>query len=417
MKRIYWLLVLLAVSAPAGAQDERVKVTATGQAPVELPNAREAAIEDALRRAVETGGGVEVASLSETRDFQLIRDVIYTQTAGLVETYRVVQENPDQEGLYTVRVEAVISRGSLNERVAAWKSLIRRKGHPRLMVVGSVDRRPFERRLTAEIQGALDRKGLTVIDLDMLSENQRRDAERAARSDLDPQAAALIAREVGADYLVVVAVEGVQHPPQEIYGLQLHRVDATGIVKVIAADTARLIASEVVNTTAADRAQPSATRKATTAATQQALQQAIGRIGEHWLTDVDQRGGQQIELVAHKFPFDRLSTLLQGLRQAGGVKDILVDSTDPQGRSHVRIITNATAADIAAVLTRIDPAVRVTATSKYQVEIALTDSPSSALPGVAGQRSRRWLPLVLGCGGVMLLLAVAGKLTARRRGA
>jgi len=354
---------------------DRAMVRATGQAPAELPNAREAAVEAALRRAVEVGGGVELASITETRDYQLIKDVIYVKTAGLVEKYEVIQENPNQGGLYTVRVEAIISRVDINTQIEAWKALIKRKGRPRIMVAGSVDRMLFERRLTAEVQGVLERKSLTVIDLDMLKENQRRDAERAAKGDLDPAKAALISREVGADYLVVVQIEGTKYSRQSYHGVNLFPIDATAIVKVIAADTAKLIASEVVSASQKADTSERAMLAVTSKVTSSALKEALQRIAAHWLEDVDSRGGAEFTVVADAFGFDRFQGLISGLRAAGGVKDIIVDSTDYQGRSSFRVVANNTAFNIAAVLKQVDPGIIIINSSKYRIEVA---------PGKAG---------------------------------
>jgi hypothetical protein len=230
MKKIIFLMLILVGTVNAA---DRVMVRATGQAPAELPNAREASIEAALRQAVEVGGGVKVAGVTEVKDYELIKDVIYVQTAGLVEKYDVIAENPNQDGFYTVRVEAIISRADINTKLEAWKALIKRKGRPRVMVVGSVDKQPFQRRLTAHVQDILERKSLTVIDLDMLEENKRLDAERAAKGDLDPIKAALITRQAGADYFVVVQIEGTKYTQQSFHGVTMYPVDATAIVNVI----------------------------------------------------------------------------------------------------------------------------------------------------------------------------------------
>ena len=115
------LLTLPICNTVSAQQAQRVKVRATGQAPTTLPNAREAAVEEALRRCVEAAG-VHVASFSESRDFQMIQDVIYTKIAGLVEGYDVLEENPNQDDLFTVRVEATVNRTTdINERIEAWK--------------------------------------------------------------------------------------------------------------------------------------------------------------------------------------------------------------------------------------------------------------------------------------------------------
>ena len=407
--RVLFIVLLLTTAVSALAESDRIMVRTTGQASVDLPNAREAAIEEALRQAVEIGGGVLVSSLTEVRDFQLLKDVIYTQTAGLVETYKVLKENPNQEGAYTVRVEAIISRGELNTKIEAWKALIRRKGKPRLMVVGTVDKQPFNNMLTAKLQGIMERRNLTVVDLEMLSENQRRNAERAAKGDLDPTKAALIIREVGADYLVIVSVEGTQYPPEKTFDVEMHTVDATGILKVVAADTAEVIASQVVNRQLRALTSQQATREATSYVVEKALAEAIGRLGGHWLEDVDQRSGQEIYIVASSFTFERLNQLIQDLRKAGGTKDIIVDSTDQQGRSQIRVTTNNSAMNIAAVLKQIDPGIVVSNISKNRIEI----SPGKTNRSV-GINNRQIMAVVCGAVAVIFVILALVKLTRKQ---
>ena len=365
-KMILFILVLTATVSAA----ERVKVRATGQAPAQLPDARKSAVEDALRAAVEAGAGVEIAGVTEVENYRLIKDAVYARTAGLVEKYEVIEENPNQEGLYTVRVEAIISKADINTQIEAWKALIERKGRPRVLVAGSVDKQPFERRLTAHIQDILEQRGLDVVDLDMLKENQRLDAERAAKGDLDPVKAALISTESGADYFIVVKVEGTKYTGQDYHGITLYPVDASAIVKVIAADTSRIIASKVVSDSQKADTTERAMLDVTETVTTLAVDKAVERVAVNWLDDVDQRGGMEIEVITNGFSFVRLEEMVKKLNQTDGVKEIIIDNTDYQGRSSFRIITNDNAFNIASVLKSIDPGIEIVKSSKYQVEVA-----------------------------------------------
>jgi hypothetical protein len=396
------LLAILPLAGAARAEEpgSRLRVTAVGQAEARLPSARHAAIEAALRQAVEAAG-VELASYSESRDFRLISDVIYTRSVGLVERYEVLEENPNQAGLYTVRVSAVVNKDrEIDENIMAWKALLRRKGLPRVMVVGSVDRKPFDHRLTTIVQDVLDSRNITVIDLEMLSEIQRRDAERAAMLEENVEKAALITAEVGADYLVVVRVEGVKHPAERVYGEATYPVDATATVKVLRADTAEVSAAKEVRRSVSSSTPSEAVAKATAGATREAIHVALERVAEHWIEDVDRRGGQAITILAHQFSFDQLNALVQGLRRSGEVSDVIVDATDPQGRSRLRVVTNSTAADVGFDLRQIDPGVQITASSRYRLELARDRSATGAVfPAAAAV----WI-----IGGVLALMLLVG---------
>ena len=376
MKTLIRTILIFLCLAPAFAADA-VKLRTTGQSPADNPDARTSAIEQALRQAVEYAG-VNIASVSKMQDYQLIADAIYASTAGLVENYEIIEENPNQDGLYTVRVESVVSRTEIDTKLQALKTLIKRKGSPRLMVVGSVDKQPFERRLTAELQGLLEKKGVTVIDLEMLEENKLTAAERASQGDLDPLRAALISKEAGADYFISVQVEGTKHAPAKFHGITLYTVDATAILKIIAADTARVIASEVVNASTkgqtAEQAQLSVTSTVTTAA----MQKALGRLALNWLDDLDERVGAELTITATAFSHARTEKLLKALGEHPSVKEIILDSADHQGRTSFRLITNDQPVNLATTLKKIDPAIKIETIAKNSIQIYAT-GPSNTL--------------------------------------
>jgi hypothetical protein len=371
------LTLLLLCTAPTWAQADtqeaeeapRVRVRATGQAPADLPNAREAAVEDALRRCVEAGGGVELSSVSKSADYMLVSDVIYTKTAGYIQTYKVLQENPDQDGLFTVRVEAVVSKGDINADIQAFKALVERKGRPRLVVVGAVDDEPFDLRLTAEVDKKLKGRGIRVVDARRLSKLDRQAAERAARADEDPKRAALIAQQLNADVLVVVDVVNEAQPKQEVYGVEQHPVTSVGVVRMIRADTADVLGSDAIEQQTTGTTAASALRKGASLVVGQALDSAIEQVALYWLEEIDQRGGQEVVILMQKFSFKRSTNLIAKLRKIDGVKDVIVDRTDADATGQLRIITNSTAADVASILSKLDASLTVVSTSGNKIEV------------------------------------------------
>lgn len=347
----------------------RVRVTATGQAPSDLPNAREAAVEDALRRCVEAGGGVELASVTESRDFMIVSDVIYTRTAGYVQKYEVLEEHPDQNGLYTVRVSAIIMTGDLNTDLEAFKSLLKRKGNPRILIVGSADNEELDFLIAAQLQGMLEERGLRVIDKGVLTQQQRTSALRAIAADKDSVKAALIAKQNGADILAIVRIESEVLPAETIYGQEQTPVDAIAVVKLIRADTAEVLGSIVQEVTATGTNAKRAQRQARSEVAKNSMTDALKRISSHWLSDVDARGGQEIAIVLHKFSFSRTTKLVQSLRKIDGVKSVVVDRTDVRSTGQLRVTTNASAADIAAILIKLDQELQVIHSSGNKVEV------------------------------------------------
>ncbi|MEW6616484.1 MAG: flagellar assembly protein T N-terminal domain-containing protein [Thermodesulfobacteriota bacterium] len=96
--------------------------------------ARDNAIEDALRKAVEQAVGTLVSSETMVENFQLLSDRIYTKTEGYVQQYKIISEAP-AENIYKVTLEATVTLGNLKNDLAAIGLLMARKHKPRVMVL------------------------------------------------------------------------------------------------------------------------------------------------------------------------------------------------------------------------------------------------------------------------------------------
>ena len=126
-----------AQAQPAEGQGDALEQVAEGEAAVlggDKPAARQKAIDDALRRAVEMAAGTRVSAATETRDFQVKMDRVLTHAQGFVRRYEIVREGLDGE-VVQVSVRAYIGTAELDKDLEAMGLLIARKGMPRTMVL------------------------------------------------------------------------------------------------------------------------------------------------------------------------------------------------------------------------------------------------------------------------------------------
>ncbi len=126
-----------AQAQPAQIQGDALVQVAQGEAAVldgDKPAARQKAIDDALRRAVEMAAGTRVSGMTETRDFQLRMDRVLTHAQGFVRRYEIVREGMDGE-VVQVSVRAYIGTAELDKDLEAMGLLVARKGMPRTMVL------------------------------------------------------------------------------------------------------------------------------------------------------------------------------------------------------------------------------------------------------------------------------------------
>ncbi len=122
------------LAAPTGEVQTQ---EATGQAAIlngDKPAAREKAIADALRQAVQMAVGTIVTSTTEVADFQTKMDQVLTHSQGFVRKYDIVKEGLDGD-VVQITIKAQIGMGELNEDLAAKGLLMARKNMPRTMLL------------------------------------------------------------------------------------------------------------------------------------------------------------------------------------------------------------------------------------------------------------------------------------------
>jgi hypothetical protein len=94
--------------------------------------ARDNAIQDALRKAVEQAVGTMVASETLVENFQVVKDNIYNKSTGYIKEYKIVKESPGKD-LHTVTISAVVGTGDLKNDLGALGLMQARVGKPRTL--------------------------------------------------------------------------------------------------------------------------------------------------------------------------------------------------------------------------------------------------------------------------------------------
>ena len=210
----------------------------------DLANARDRAIEDALRRAVEQAVGTYIQSETVVQNFMLVKDEILSRARGFVQSYKVVSEGKEDPTTYTVTVDALVRLGDVADAV---EELIERAGRPRIMVLvhETVDGRPSESHeaedaLISAFKERSDR--FLILDPETVSRNIEASKARAALAG-DLKAASSIGLMAGAD-LVIVGTAKVRHVRQEVYGTSWESSQATVSAEAVWTGTGEIIAAE-----------------------------------------------------------------------------------------------------------------------------------------------------------------------------
>ncbi len=210
--------------------------------------ARDKAIDDALRKAVEQAVGTVISSDTMSENYKVIHDKILAQTAGYVERYKILSEKTTGD-LYRVMIEAEIGRANLMNDLRALGLLHILKEKPKVMVifqekigglyattawenVGQAESTIMERFLNA---------GFNVVDPQTVKANITRD--KALRIfEGDSRAAAAEGLKYGAQ-VVITGKSYSKNAGGRLYGTRMQSIQATLQARVLRTDTGRIISS------------------------------------------------------------------------------------------------------------------------------------------------------------------------------
>lgn len=130
------ILAIFSIPYDSIAEEPRERtVEATGIATVSGGNlalARDSAIADALRKAIEQAVGTLVASDTLVENYQPLKDNVYTKTAGYIRSYTVIREG-QSPGLYQATVSAVVAIGNIKDDLGAMGLMQVKAERPRVL--------------------------------------------------------------------------------------------------------------------------------------------------------------------------------------------------------------------------------------------------------------------------------------------
>ncbi len=172
--------------------------------------ARDDALANALRNAVEQVVGTLVESEVLVKNYQTMEDRVYSQTTGYVRSYKILKQHRKDANLFETTISAIVRKGRLKDDLKALGLLIRRKGKPRLMVL--IDEKNMDTHYfytnydlnttQTTLQQTLMEEGFDFVDPAVVRSALKRDAASAAVEG-DAAAARKIALERGAEVLII----------------------------------------------------------------------------------------------------------------------------------------------------------------------------------------------------------------------
>jgi len=245
----------VASAADAAAAPAATTLQALGQAAIvgtDVALARDKAIEDAMRKAIEQAVGAMVSSETVTQNFELLSDKIYSKSRGYVRSYKVVSEKKE-EGIYQVTIEAQVASGNLKSDLDGVLAVLKAKNMPRVLImvaeqnVGQAGAdfwwgsKTFSTNLDAVENAFIDSwtpKGLKFVDRQALSGKLR---VTSALSSAEPSDDAVKEFGLMAGAELVVIGKAVATDVGPIMGTQMHSIRANISLRALNMDTGEIL--------------------------------------------------------------------------------------------------------------------------------------------------------------------------------
>lgn len=311
------VLCLTSMAAVATAELPPSLVEAEGYAAItggRKDLAREAALQNAFRRAVEQVVGVAVESRTVVKDSELLNDKIFSRSRGFIKTYRITTEKAESDA-YRVTVQAAVSRYRLEKELDNVGLLIRKLGKPRVAIVimehnGDGPSAPGGI-VETELTGNFSKKGYAMVDRQAMIAVEREAAKgQGGHTDAVVRAAA------GGGAEVVIIGQAAARHGAAVGGTSFRPVQASVTVRAVEVDTGELMAT-ASSTQQALNVNPSA---AGTEALQKAAAELSEQLNRQMVAAWNKRltGLRTLRLTVAALPASEVQRLKDALKEQMG---------------------------------------------------------------------------------------------------
>ncbi len=332
------------VATPAGAEEmflESKTVTAMGLVDIAGGNvaaAREAAIKQAIRNAIEEVLGFVVESTFTAEQKEVVKngtstfsstveDRILTKSAGFVESHKVISAKRRGKTFRAV-VEVVVRADSLKSELAEVEKILAAAGYPKIILLiaeSYTDRAGRKQWIQKTSTGAVLEAALLANKLELLAKEKgealRQDAGAFADLVANDAKVAALAAELGAD-VAVVGVSDTRYSGFNEMGANMYYLSARVSLRAVRGSSGKILASLEV--------EGKGTGVNETQARQMAVKKAAPKAADQLLTSLLRTWGAELERGNHfVLVFDRVNhyrkvarPLLKALAGLPGVEGV-----------------------------------------------------------------------------------------------
>ncbi len=239
-------LLLLFLPALVSAT-EKIVVDAEGMAAIvngDVVRAREEARRQLHRNALEKGIGVHVQGITEMKDFEVVRDKVFSRSEGLVSATDNLKEERTNDGILRLTAQCTVSSKALDDVLGP--AVIDALGNPRIMVLIDevVDgERQFLSTAESEVLKAFQKAGYMLVDPGQAGAIRKGEIE-AAKISGDTATLQELARSFQSDVLIHGKAQANTATKNKVAGTMLYAVNSQLQLKAIITQTAHVIGAD-----------------------------------------------------------------------------------------------------------------------------------------------------------------------------
>ncbi|MBI1826339.1 MAG: hypothetical protein HY287_02730 [Planctomycetes bacterium] len=290
--------ILCGLTVPAFGQADVVEVTVTGEGISD-----DSAKNDALRKALEQGGGAEISSHSNVENFQLVRDTIYARADGIVKDFKILEKGDGAGGTKFCKIKALVSKTAIASTWGEVQNVLDQIGRPKIAIYileridgviqdSSILESQIENKLLA---AGFDLKSRAQID----AIAQKELADASAENNVAKMQA--IAKNFGAQIFITGTAQANNAGIKELAGEPAMMYNGDGNIKMFYTDSAQLLASESLpNWRGGARgyanSSPQAGKKALEGAGQELVDRCYVNVMKQWATHISAGGEITLEV-------------------------------------------------------------------------------------------------------------------------
>ena len=332
-KRVLFALFSLSVlTIPVHANE----VVVTGSAEIyndNVPSARNQALLNAQRQAVEQGIGALIDSETISKNFEIIKDQILSSSRGFVTHYEIIEEGKTSDNAaFEVTIRATVSDQNIRDKLTALRILHKKMGNKRLMIIyhkqdSKAASRNFQTvpTLVGVLRDEFNQAGFRVFNQAVMEEVYHT-IEVAALVDRPTESLIALALDQQAEILAAVELVAGKGGKEGKQGKQFNAIKAEVRLSIFDVSTGRQIADVLGSGKKLSTGEQGKfdvykdLKKAGETASRKAAGEAIAKITDYYQAVGDQ--GFAYLMVFRNYTQDEEDEILDYLESVPGFKDL-----------------------------------------------------------------------------------------------